>query len=159
MAADRPIPRRRQGGRRVTARARRQGANLAPETGIPYQTSSRLPDANQVFLGSWMADVHQEGRSQRSALQRRHIAHLRQRSCCTPRKPSSWDHEGDKMHRSTWGECAHQAPVYLSCLDLGRAKNAGPTESVPLWSTQEPEPEQLRPGKCTQPKVCFKQIP
>ena len=23
----------------------------------------------------------------------------------------------------------------LSCSDLGRAQNAGPTESVPLWST------------------------
>jgi len=106
-----------------------------------------------------MVDIHQEGHCQRSAPQKRHMAHLRWCSCCTPRKPSSWDHEGDKMHRSTWGECAHQAPVYLSCLDLGRAKNAGPTESVPLWSTQEPEPEQLRPGKCTQPKVCFRQIP
>ena len=124
-----------------------------------HQTVSRPQVANQVYLGFWMVDIHQEGHCQRSAPQKRHMAHLRWCSCCTPRKPSSWDHEGDKMHRSTWGECAHQAPVYLSCLDLGRAKNAGPTESVPLWSTQEPEPEQLRPGKCTQPKVCFRQIP
>ena len=122
MAADRPIPRRRQGGRRVTARARRQGANLAPETGIPYQTSSRLPDANQVFLGSWMADVRQEGRSQRSALQRRHIAHLRQRSCCTPRKPSSWDPGGGKTHRPTWEECTHQTPSSSSPELLGPGK-------------------------------------
>ena len=28
------------------------------------------------------------------------------------------------------------------------AQNTGPTESVPLWSTREPEPEQLGPGKC-----------
>ena len=25
--------------------------------------------------------------------------------------------------------------------------------------TQEPEPEQLRPGKCTQPRACFRQFP
>ena len=31
--------------------------------------------------------------------------------------------------------------------ESGRAQNTGPTESVPLWSTREPEPEWLRPGK------------
>ena len=41
----------------------------------------------------------------------------------------------------------------------GKGQNAGLTESVPLWSTQEPEPEQLRPGKCTQPRACFRQFP
>ena len=30
----------------------------------------------------------------------------------------------------------------------GTAQNAGPTESAPLWSTGELEPERLRPGKC-----------
>ena len=49
--------------------------------------------------------------------------------------------------------CAHQAPGHLSCLDLGRAQNAGPTESAPLWSTRVPEPERLRPGKCIQPRA------
>ena len=33
---------------------------------------------------------------------------------------------------------------------VGKAQNAGPTESASLWSTQEPESEWLRPGKCTQ---------
>ena len=41
-------------------------------------------------------------------------------------------------------------------LDLGRAPNAGPTESAPLWSTREPEPERLRPGKSTQPRTHFR---
>ena len=50
---------------------------------------------------------------------------------------------------------ARQAPYHLSCSDLGRAQNAGPTESAPLWSTREPEPEQLRPGKRTQPRACL----
>ena len=34
-------------------------------------------------------------------------------------------------------------------LGPGKAQNAGPTESAPLWRTREPEPERLRPGKCT----------
>ena len=55
-------------------------ANLGPRDGILHQTVSRLPVANQVFLGSWAADVHQESHSQRSAPQKRHMAHLRQRS-------------------------------------------------------------------------------
>ena len=49
-------------------------------------------------------------------------------------------------------DCAHQKLGHLSCSDLGRAQNAGPTKSAPLRSTQVPEPEQLRPGKCTQPR-------
>ena len=31
-------------------------------------------------------------------------------------------------------------------LGLGKAQNAGPTESAPLWSTREPEPERLTSG-------------
>ena len=74
--------------------------NLCPRDGILYQTVSRLPLTNQVFLGSWTVDIHQEGRSQRSAPQRRHMAHLRQRSCGTPRKLSGWDWGGDKAHHT-----------------------------------------------------------
>ena len=105
-----------------------------------------------------MVDFHQEGHSQRSALQRRHTAQLRQHSRCAPRKPSSWDRGGDKVP-SPAGDSAHQAPGHMSHLELGRAQNAGPAESVPLWSTREPEPERLRPGKCRQPRACFRQFP
>ena len=42
--------------------------NLGPSDGIPHQTVSRLPVANQVFLGSWTVDICQEGRSQRSSI-------------------------------------------------------------------------------------------
>ena len=35
----------------------------------------------------------------------------------------------------------------------GTAQNAGPTESAPLWSTQVPEPEWLKPGKCIKPRA------
>ena len=89
--------RRRQRGRQVTARAGRQWATpfSAPETSILYQTVSRLPVANQVFLGSWTVDICQEGHSLRSAPQRKHMAHLRQCSHNAPGKPSAWDREGD----------------------------------------------------------------
>ena len=62
-------------------------------------------------------------------------------------------------HTAHLGEWVHQAPGHLSCLHLGRAQNADPTKSVPLNSTQEPEPEWLRPGKCTQPRAGFRQFP
>ena len=99
MAVDWSIPHWRQRGRRTTARARRLGAILAPEMASSTKLS-RLPVANQVFLGSWMVDICQEGCSQRSAPQRRHTAHLRWHSCCALRKPSSWDRGGDKTHHS-----------------------------------------------------------
>ena len=114
-----------------------------------------------VTKTSWdsgRSTFHWEGRSQRSAPQKRHTAHLRQHDCCASRKPSGWDWGGNKTH-CTWEECAHQVPSCLGCSDLGRAQNAGPTESAPLWNTREPEPEWLRPGKCTQPRACFRQFP
>ena len=140
------------------SQSQKEKGKLGPRDGILYQTASRLPVANQVFLGSWTVDIHQEGHSQRSAPQKRHMAHLRQHSHCAPRK-SIQDQGGDKTHRPTQGECACQAPDHLSCSDLGRAQNAGPTESVPLWGTREPEPEWLRPGKCMQPRAHFRQFP
>ena len=45
---------------------------------------------------------------------------------------------------------AHQTPHHLSCSDLGRAQNAGPTEAAPLRTTRVPEPEQLGPGSSAQ---------
>ena len=63
------------------------------------------------------------------------------------------------MHRPTQVESTHQASGRLSCSNLGRAQNAGPTKVVLLWSTQEPEPERLRPAKCTQPRALFRQFP
>ena len=80
--------------------------------------------------------------------------------------PASWEGrspgggDGEAIRRTpTWGECTRQAPGHLSCSDLGRAQNAGPTESAPLWSIREPEPEQLRPGKCMQLRAHFRQLP
>ena len=134
------------------------GQQRTPRDGILYQTVSRLPVANQVFLGSWTVDIHPESHSQRSAPQKRHMSHLKRRSRCAPRKPRSWDRGGDKMH-CTWRVCACQAPGHLRCLDLGQIQKVGPTESAPLWSTREHESEWLRPGKCMQPRDRFRQFP
>ena len=87
-----PLEAERQAGDSQSQKAR---GNLDPRDGILHQTVSRLPVAKQVFLGSWMVDICQEGRSQRSAPQRRHRAHLRRCSCSAPRKPSGWDWGGD----------------------------------------------------------------
>ena len=154
---DWPIPHQRQGGRWGAARAGK--GQSWPQRGILYQTASRLPVANQDFLGFWTVDIHQEGCSQRSAPQKRHTAHLKRAHPLPPRKLSCWDRGGDKTHPSTWRDCTHHAPGRLSCSDLGRAQNTGPTESVPLWSTREPEPERLRPGKCTHTRAHLRQFP
>ena len=95
LAADWPIPlaeAKRQVGDSQSLKAR---VNLSPRDSILHQTVGRLPAANQVFLGSqtWTVDIFQEGRNLRSAPpQRKHMADS------TPRKPSSWDPGGDKMH-------------------------------------------------------------
>ena len=44
--------------------------------------------ANQDSLGFWTVNICQEGPGQRPAPQRRHRAHLRRCTHCTPRKPS-----------------------------------------------------------------------
>ena len=110
--------------------------------------------ANQDFLGFWTIEIHWEGRSQRSVPQKRHTAHLRRCSGCTPRKPSGRDGGGNKSQN-----CARQAPGHLSCSDLGRAQNAEPTKSAPLMTTRVPEPEWLRPGKCIQLRSGLRQFP
>ena len=106
-----------------------------------------------------MADIRQEGCSQRSAPQKRNMAGLRRCTCCYPVNPAARIGKVIRHTPPTWGECDHQAPCHLSCSGLGRVQNAGPTESAPLWSTWEPEPERLRPGKCTQPRAHLRQFP
>ena len=114
--------------------------------------------ANQDLLGFWMVDIYREGCSQRSAPQKRHMAHLRRCAGCTPRKLSSRDGGDGKLQPSTGGDHAPQAPGHLSCLDLGRAQNSDANKPKPLWSTRVPEPERLRPGKCIQRRASFREI-
>ena len=151
---DWPIPHRRQAGENSQTQ---KGAIMVPKR-HPAKLQAGFT-ANQNFLGFWMVDICREGRSQRSDPQKRHTTHLRRRTCFTPRKLSGWDGGGDKSQSSTGGNSARQAPGHLSCSDLGRAQNpAGPTKSAPLWSTREPEPERLRPGKCMQPRAHIRQF-
>ena len=137
-----------QAGDRQSQKAR---GKLGPRDAILYQTASRLPVANQVFLGSWTVDICQEGGSQRTAPQRRHMAHLRWHSHFTLRKLSRWDQGGDKTHCPTWEECTRQAPGLLSCSNLGWHKRqdqlslclCGVPENLSgldLGSARNPEP-------------------
>ena len=78
--------------------------NLGPKDSILHQTASRLPVANQMFLGSWTVDIHWV--AARDQLPRGNTrAHVGWCSRCAPRKPSGWDWGGDKMH-CTPGESA-----------------------------------------------------
>ena len=113
--------------------------------------------ANQDFLGFWTVGILQEGCSQRSA-PRRDTAHVRRHAGCTHRKLSGRDGGGDKSQPPPGSDCAHQASGHLSCSDLGRAQNAGPTKSVPLWHTQETELGWLRPGKCIQLRTRLRHV-
>ena len=61
-----------------------------------------------------MVDIRWEGRSQRSAPQKRHKA-PRTRLAQKLRLG-----RGGKKSHCTWRECAREAPGYLSCLDRGR---------------------------------------
>ena len=73
-----------------------EGDNRGPreESSTKLQAGSF---ANQDSLEFWMVNIRQECRSQRSAPQRRHTAHLKGCTHCTPRKPSGWDGGGDKL--------------------------------------------------------------
>ena len=93
---DRPIPRQRQGA--GVCQPEPERGKLGPRDGIPYQTVNRLPVSNQDFLGFCKVDISREGRSQRSASQKRHMAHWRWAHLLPPRKLSGWDRGGDKMH-------------------------------------------------------------
>ena len=94
-AVDWPLPPMEAERQAGNSQSRKVRGNLSPREGILHQTVSRPSVANQVFLGSYEVDIYQEGRSLRSAPQRRHMAHLRWCSGNTPRKPSSWDRGGD----------------------------------------------------------------
>ena len=92
------------GDRQVRAARARRGNHS------PREASSTKLQAgfvtNQHFLGFWMVDIYREGRSQRSAPQKRHRVHLRRCGGCTPRALSGRDGGGDKSQRprstSTW---------------------------------------------------------
>ena len=82
-------------GRCATISRKARGrCNLGPKDHIFHQTVIRLPVANHIFLGSWMAHIRQECHSLRSAPQRRHRAYLGLCPCGASRKQSSQDWGG-----------------------------------------------------------------
>ena len=95
MAADRPHPPPEAERQASDSQSQKARGNLGPRDGILHQTVSRLPVANQVFLGCWTVDICQEVHSLRSAPQRRHTTHLRQRSRDALGKLSGRDWGGD----------------------------------------------------------------
>ena len=114
-----------------------------------------------------MVDNRQEGRSQRSAPQRRHTEHLRRHAGCTPRKPRGWDGRGKKSqlakHLVTWAAwtsdrhktqaqpslhlCGVPENLNLSSLGLESAGNPGTASDSSQKNNLEPE--QWRLGKHT----------
>ena len=100
-----------------------------------------------------------------AAPERHYLPSCKQASLLTKTSWGSWQStfawEGAPVvHPEKWmarmgevishSDCTRQTPHHLSCSDLGRVQNAGPTESAPLRTTQVPEPEQIRPGRCMQ---------
>jgi len=73
---DQPIPLPEAERQAANSQSQKARGNLRPRDGTLHLTVSRLPIANQVFLGSWMVDICQEGCSQILAPQRRHRAAL-----------------------------------------------------------------------------------
>ena len=147
---DWPILRWRQAGEGSQSQ---KGAIAAPERHpIPNCKQTSLLTKTSWDFGRLTSTERVAARDQLSRRDTR-------RACCTPRKPSGWDGGGDKSEPSTGGNYARQGNGHLRCLDLGQAQNAGPTKSAPLWSTREPEPEGLRPGKCMQPRARCRQFP
>ena len=131
------------------------------------RTEQSSPPADRTILLRWQAG--EGSKSQKGAItapERHYLPNCKQASLLTK---VSWD---SRWSTSAWegalvvhpenraagtGEVisrsarTHQTPGHLSCSDLGRAQNAGPTESVPLRTTCVPEPEWLRLGSAYNP--------
>ena len=135
-----------------------KAAISAPETA----SSAKLRAGSKLLTKSswdpgWLTSA---GRvTARDQLPRRDTRHTW--NCAPAAYPGNWAAGMGEVIRCTAPpeECALQAPGRLSCSDRGRTQNTGPTESVPLCSTREPEPEWLRPGKWPRCRARFRQFP
>ena len=106
---DWPIPDQRQGGRRATARAGRQGANSAPEAASPtkLQAGSQLLTKSSQDPGRLTSARRVAARDQSPD---ETYGTPGTRSRCAPRKPRGWDpevirrtaHLGRVHSPSTW---------------------------------------------------------
>ena len=116
-------------GDRQARAARARRGNHGPRE-VSYTKLQADFIANQDFLGFWMVNICREGRSQRSASQNGEdtpIVHPENRAAGT----GEWISCSLQLGATVLA----QAPGHLSCSDLGRAQNSGPTKSAPLWNT------------------------
>ena len=146
-----------EAGRQAGGSQSRKGAISAPE----MASSIKLWESSQLLTKTWdpgrltcagrvaardqlpRRDTQHTWEGVRTAHPENQAAGMGEVIKCTPhlkrlRLPSTWLPE---------------------LLRHGKGTKHSPTESAPLWSTQEPEPEWLRPGKCTQPKVHLRKFP
>ena len=107
-----------------------KGANSAPERASSSKLQTGFQFLTKDFQRFWMVDRCREGLSQRSAAQKRHKANW-------TRAPGKlrWGQGGEKLC-CTWGECAHQAPSFLSCSEQGRHKTQA-QQSLLLYGVPE----------------------
>ena len=139
------------------SQSRKTRGNLGPRNSILYQTVSSQLLTKSSWDPGWLTTARRV--TVRDQISRGDTWHTWDGTLVV--HPGNQRAGTEEVIRLTTqlGECTCQAPGHLSCSDLGRAQIAGPTESVPLWSTREPEPEQLRPGKCMQPRAYIRQFP
>ena len=84
-------------------------ANSAPEMASPTKLQTGFQFLTKDFLRFWMVDIRREGRSKKSAPQKRQKAHH------SGAREETEAGMGREKARCTWGECAPQAPGCLSC--------------------------------------------
>ena len=105
-----------------------EGGNRGPREASSTKLQAGFV-ANQDFLGFWTVNIC-----------------LRRCAGCTPRKPSG--RSGEAISRR---DHARQTPDHLGCSDLGRAQNAGPTESAPQGLPKCLNPSSLDLGSAYNP--------
>ena len=125
--------------------------SLIVDSGPPG--SGPIKDQHPAILGGW----HPSGGSQPeiSAPEETHT-HDMTHPLCT--QESEWLGWGEVI-RSTTQLGRVRSPTTWSPKQFipGRAQNAYPTESLPLWGTREPE--WCRSRKCMQPRALIRQVP
>ena len=107
-----------------------EGGNRSPREALSTKLQAGFI-ANQDFLGFWTVDICQRVAA-RDQLPRKDTPEKAR--LLYNRKLSGWDGGGDKSQPSTGGDYPRQGTGHLSCSDMGRAQNAGPNKSAPLWS-------------------------
>ena len=149
-----PSPHWRQRGRWAKPEPESKGQSR-PQRWHPSPNCEQASVAYQVFLGSWMVDICQEGHSLEigSPMQ----------TYSTPEKLLSGDWmagtgEVIKMHRPPGTVCSPSTSL-PELLWPGKGTKSTPNWVCAFVEYWEPEPEQLRPVKCMKCRARFGQYP